>query len=176
MNRPIAWFLAAVSSVAMLSFGTAAAIDLPDAAELARSASAFELRPGVVVDPAGGVAYLMRPGGGIEKVSLTSGELLWTTQEAAKPLALFGDLLIAQVDGTAAADALEIVLLDAQQGGERRQRSVFAKLRDLRDGLHSKGLRMPELSMGMSGDYEAAVAEGATMVRLGTVLFGERRP
>jgi len=56
------------------------------------------------------------------------------------------------------------------------QRSVFAKLRELRDGLQSKGLRVPELSMGMSGDYEAAVAEGATMVRLGTVLFGERRP
>lgn len=54
------------------------------------------------------------------------------------------------------------------------QRRVFASLRDLRDRLESQGHRLPELSMGMSGDYEAAVAEGATMLRLGTVLFGER--
>jgi uncharacterized pyridoxal phosphate-containing UPF0001 family protein len=33
---------------------------------------------------------------------------------------------------------------------------------------------LPELSMGMTGDYQAAVAEGATILRLGTVLFGER--
>jgi hypothetical protein len=33
---------------------------------------------------------------------------------------------------------------------------------------------LPELSMGMSGDYQVAVEEGATMIRLGTVLFGER--
>ena len=38
------------------------------------------------------------------------------------------------------------------------------------------GLPLPELSMGMSGDFPAAVREGATMVRLGTVLFGERSP
>ena len=38
------------------------------------------------------------------------------------------------------------------------------------------GHRLPELSMGMSGDYPVAVEEGATMIRLGTVLFGERQP
>ena len=54
------------------------------------------------------------------------------------------------------------------------QRRVFAALRRLREDLASGGLEMPELSMGMSGDYEAAVAEGATILRLGTVLFGER--
>jgi pyridoxal phosphate enzyme (YggS family) len=57
---------------------------------------------------------------------------------------------------------------------ERRQRAVFAELRRLRDDLARQGLELPELSMGMSGDYPAAVAEGATIVRLGTVLFGER--
>ena len=36
------------------------------------------------------------------------------------------------------------------------------------------GARFPRLSMGMSGDYEVAIEEGATWVRLGTVLFGER--
>ena len=54
------------------------------------------------------------------------------------------------------------------------QRRVFAALRRLREDLATSGLEMPELSMGMSGDYEAAVAEGATILRLGTVLFGER--
>lgn len=54
------------------------------------------------------------------------------------------------------------------------QRRVFAALRRLRDDLAATGLSVPELSMGMSGDYPAAVAEGATIVRLGTVLFGER--
>ena len=51
---------------------------------------------------------------------------------------------------------------------------VFAGLRRVRDTLEATGLGLPELSMGMSGDYRAAVAEGATILRLGTVLFGER--
>ncbi len=57
---------------------------------------------------------------------------------------------------------------------EIEQRRVFAALRELRDGLATGGMAVPELSMGMSGDYESAVAEGATILRLGTVLFGER--
>ncbi len=55
------------------------------------------------------------------------------------------------------------------------QRRVFGGLRRLRDELERQGFSLPQLSMGMSGDYRAAVAEGATMLRLGTVLFGERR-
>jgi uncharacterized pyridoxal phosphate-containing UPF0001 family protein len=47
-------------------------------------------------------------------------------------------------------------------------------LRELRDESERAGHRLPELSMGMSGDFAMAVEEGATMVRLGTVLFGER--
>jgi pyridoxal phosphate enzyme (YggS family) len=57
---------------------------------------------------------------------------------------------------------------------ERVHHRVFADLRELRERLEQTGLELPELSMGMSGDYRAAVAEGATMLRLGTVLFGER--
>jgi pyridoxal phosphate enzyme (YggS family) len=55
-------------------------------------------------------------------------------------------------------------------------RRYFATLRGLRDGLQEK-LRagLPELSMGMSGDYEVAVEEGATLVRVGTAIFGERK-
>ena len=54
-------------------------------------------------------------------------------------------------------------------------RPYFRKLRELRDELEKElGVGLPRLSMGMSGDYEVAVEEGATWVRLGTVLFGER--
>ena len=60
-------------------------------------------------------------------------------------------------------------------GDEKIQRDTFRGLRTVRDGLVSSGLELPELSMGMSADFGAAVAEGATMVRLGTVLFGERQ-
>ena len=54
------------------------------------------------------------------------------------------------------------------------QRQAFRRLRELRDAAEGRGHRLPELSMGMSGDYLVAVEEGATMVRLGTLLFGER--
>ena len=54
-------------------------------------------------------------------------------------------------------------------------RPFFRGLRELRDEMEGKfGARFPRLSMGMSGDYIVAVEEGATWVRLGTVLFGER--
>lgn len=54
------------------------------------------------------------------------------------------------------------------------QRAVFRRLRQLRDDAEGAGARLPVLSMGMSGDFAVAVEEGATMVRLGTILFGER--
>ena len=54
-------------------------------------------------------------------------------------------------------------------------RPYFRALRELRDHLQdSSGLPLPELSMGMSGDYEVAVEEGATLVRVGTAIFGSR--
>ena len=56
-------------------------------------------------------------------------------------------------------------------------RPFFAALRDLRDRIRTEnitGIGMDELSMGMTGDFEAAIEEGATMVRIGTAIFGER--
>ncbi|MCR5752172.1 MAG: YggS family pyridoxal phosphate-dependent enzyme [Kiritimatiellae bacterium] len=54
-------------------------------------------------------------------------------------------------------------------------RPCFRRLRELRDEVQDRlGVGLPRLSMGMSGDYEVAVEEGATWVRLGTVLFGDR--
>jgi len=55
-------------------------------------------------------------------------------------------------------------------------RAAFRMLRSLRDQAVGRGHVLPELSMGMSGDYLVAVEEGATLVRLGTLLFGERLP
>ena len=57
-------------------------------------------------------------------------------------------------------------------------RPYFAELRRLRDKIKAAGIpnvAMDELSMGMTGDFEAAIAEGATMVRIGTAIFGDRR-
>ncbi len=54
-------------------------------------------------------------------------------------------------------------------------RQAFRRLRELRDGLEQRfGESFPELSMGMSGDFEAAIEEGATLVRVGTAIFGPR--
>ena len=54
------------------------------------------------------------------------------------------------------------------------QRVPFRLLREILDDLNAKGLGLDTLSMGMTGDLEAAVAEGATIVRIGTAIFGPR--
>ena len=54
-------------------------------------------------------------------------------------------------------------------------RPYFRRLRELRERLSSEiGIPLPELSMGMSHDFEIAVEEGSTCVRVGTAIFGER--
>ena len=54
-------------------------------------------------------------------------------------------------------------------------RPYFAHLRELRDALETRlGCALPVLSMGMSGDFEQAIEEGATLIRVGTTLFGPR--
>ena len=59
--------------------------------------------------------------------------------------------------------------------GPMAARARFHALRALRDDLATPSRPLPELSMGMSGDYEQAVAAGATLIRVGTALFGPRR-
>ena len=56
------------------------------------------------------------------------------------------------------------------------QRAPFATLRRIRDDLAGHGIDLPDLSMGMSADYPAAVQEGATLVRIGSAIFGARQP
>jgi PLP dependent protein len=67
-----------------------------------------------------------------------------------------------------------LMTMSALAGDEAEQRRAFRLLRELREKSERAGHRLPELSMGMSGDYPIAVEEGATMIRLGTILFGER--
>lgn len=55
-----------------------------------------------------------------------------------------------------------------------QQRIPFAQLRSAMEKLNREGFELDTLSMGMSGDLDAAIAEGATMVRIGTALFGPR--
>jgi len=57
---------------------------------------------------------------------------------------------------------------------EAAQRRTFRGLRELRDALKEDGLWLPTLSMGMSEDYGVAIEEGATVIRVGTALFGPR--
>ena len=59
-----------------------------------------------------------------------------------------------------------------EPGGDSRAR--FRLLRMLRDTLNARGLALDTLSMGMSGDFEIAIAEGATLVRVGSAIFGKR--
>lgn len=54
------------------------------------------------------------------------------------------------------------------------QRKVFTALRQCKEQLNEQGLELDTLSMGMSGDMEDAIAEGSTMIRIGTALFGKR--
>jgi pyridoxal phosphate enzyme (YggS family) len=86
--------------------------------------------------------------------------------------------LRAQFEELLALDRLEIggLMTIAPYAAEpENSRPYFRRLRELRDDLQQDaGAGLPELSMGMSGDYLVAVAEGATLVRVGSAIFGDR--
>ena len=67
-----------------------------------------------------------------------------------------------------------LMCIPPEETDPRHQREWFARLRALRDSLNAGGLSLDTLSMGMSGDFEAAIQEGATLVRIGTAIFGPR--
>ena len=69
-----------------------------------------------------------------------------------------------------------LMCLPPEENDPVRQRYWFRKLREALEGLNASGLALDTLSMGMSGDFEAAIQEGATIVRVGTALFGPRPP
>jgi len=97
--------------------------------------------------------------------------------EASK-FGLAPDAVLSTVQAGAGLVNLEIrglMTIPPQSVEPERTRGFFRALRELRDRVQtSSGLMLPELSMGMSGDFEIAVEEGATIVRVGTDLFGPR--
>ena len=84
------------------------------------------------------------------------------------------EALLDALDGCRRLEVQGLMTMSALTDDQDEQRRAFRRLRELRDNAEQGGRRLPELSMGMSGDYAVAVEEGATMVRLGTVLFGPR--
>ena len=84
-------------------------------------------------------------------------------------------LLARQVRGFPRLKLRGLMAIPEPTPDEALQRRRFAQLRGLRDELNREGFALDTLSMGMSADLEAAVAEGATIVRVGTAIFGERK-
>jgi len=70
-----------------------------------------------------------------------------------------------------------LMMVGPQTNDIKKRRESFIQLREMRDSINQSfnHPNMTELSMGMSGDYETAIEEGSTMVRLGTALFGARK-
>lgn len=82
--------------------------------------------------------------------------------------------LLDALGGLANLEVRGLMTMSALTDDVVEQRRAFRRLRELRDAGERSGHRLPELSMGMSGDFAVAVEEGATMIRIGTLLFGER--
>ncbi|MFI5341951.1 MAG: YggS family pyridoxal phosphate-dependent enzyme [Candidatus Methylomirabilales bacterium] len=90
-----------------------------------------------------------------------------TTEEGVRPLLEAAERLThLRVDGLM---TIPPFLPDPEQ-----VRPFFRRLRNLREKLTGEGFRLAELSMGMTHDFEVAIEEGATMVRIGTAIFGPR--
>jgi len=83
------------------------------------------------------------------------------------------ELLIDQLSQFGSLSVVGLMAIPPR-GGLSESRHWFRRLRRLRDNLATPERPLSELSMGMSADFDGAVLEGATMIRLGTILFGER--
>jgi pyridoxal phosphate enzyme (YggS family) len=87
--------------------------------------------------------------------------------------------LLSQVELVSSADRVQVeglMTIPPLASNPENSRKYFARLRQLRDQLEKEfRFSLPHLSMGMSGDYRIAIEEGATLVRVGTAIFGERR-
>jgi pyridoxal phosphate enzyme (YggS family) len=89
------------------------------------------------------------------------------------PLSAAGELT-SQVAGLPRLKLRGLMCLPAIHDDFDQQREPFRRLRRLADELHAGGLTTDTLSMGMSGDFRAAIFEGSTIVRIGTAVFGPR--
>ncbi len=99
----------------------------------------------------------------------TSGETTKFGVPPASAPALVKDLLALPFVKVTGFMTIGPMLPDPEQS-----RPAFRILRELQSGLRQEGIMLPRLSMGMTGDFEVAIEEGATMVRIGTGIFGKR--
>jgi pyridoxal phosphate enzyme (YggS family) len=91
-----------------------------------------------------------------------------------KPETLVDDIL--QINALPKIEIHGLMTIGPWTADAQRTRPVFRRLRELKQRCEEKlGAPLPQLSMGMSGDFEVAIEEGATIVRIGTALFGPRR-
>ena len=98
-----------------------------------------------------------------------SGEASKSGVKPGEALALARE--VAPMDGIRLRGLMGMASFTADAG---RQRQQFATLRRTLEEIRADGIDLDTLSMGMSGDFEAAIAEGSTMVRIGTAIFGPR--
>jgi PLP dependent protein len=83
--------------------------------------------------------------------------------------------LLRTVAGLESLELRGLMTIPPPVGDPQENRPWFSRLRELRDRAEAElGLPLPELSMGMTDDFEVAVEEGATLVRVGRAIFGER--
>jgi PLP dependent protein len=89
------------------------------------------------------------------------------------------DRLMSQLEQISSVDRVQVeglMTIPPLAPNPENSRKYFVRLRQLRDQLEKEfRFSLPHLSMGMSGDYRIAIEEGATLVRVGTAIFGERR-
>jgi outer membrane protein assembly factor BamB len=106
------------AGVSLLTAPPRSAGQPPDAAR------AVHLSPAVLVDPDGGRAYVMNPGGGIDAITLDRGNRVWSTGAALKPLGLVGGRIVAQVANPAEPGRFRVVPLDRDSGRPTRPDAI----------------------------------------------------
>jgi uncharacterized pyridoxal phosphate-containing UPF0001 family protein len=89
------------------------------------------------------------------------------------------DRLLSEIERISRAERVQVeglMTIPPLASQPENSRKYFVELRQLRDRLEKEfRFPLPHLSMGMSGDYRIAIEEGATLVRVGTAIFGQRR-
>lgn len=83
--------------------------------------------------------------------------------------------MLDRISGMKSLKILGLMTIPPFYDQPEKARPYFRRLREIRESAEVRGYHLKELSMGMSGDFEIAVEEGATMVRIGSSIFGERR-
>lgn len=83
-------------------------------------------------------------------------------------------ILAEEISALSGINLRGLMVIPSAEKDFENQREVFAKVVDLQKQLNKQGFNIDTLSMGMSDDMEAAIAEGATIVRIGTAIFGSR--